>query len=69
MSESLDFFVRAVLFVVTLCCGCFALVYTVVYFSGPQVSTSDRREAKFRTACESVGGKTVWNGRQWECLK
>jgi hypothetical protein len=24
---------------------------------------------EFRAACSQANGKTVWNGRHWECLK
>jgi hypothetical protein len=26
-------------------------------------------EAAFKLACESTGGKAVWNFKYWECLK
>ena len=26
-------------------------------------------EAAFKQACESTGGKAVWNFKYWECLK
>ena len=26
-------------------------------------------EVNFRAACDAAKGQTVWNGRNWECLK
>jgi beta-lactamase regulating signal transducer with metallopeptidase domain len=36
---------------------------------GRKESTSERSEREFRTVCSQLKGQTVWNGRQWECLK
>jgi hypothetical protein len=30
---------------------------------------SQQTEEAFKLACESTGGKPVWNFRYWECLK
>ena len=32
-------------------------------------SWTEKVEASFRAACANVKGTTVWNGKQWECLK
>ena len=29
----------------------------------------DRNEQAFRTQCEAVNGRAVWNNKHWECLK
>lgn len=26
-------------------------------------------ESDFRAACDKVHGQTVWNGRQWDCIR
>jgi|LakMenEpi03Aug12_release.lakeMendotaPanAssembly.Ray.scaffolds.fasta_scaffold1307013_2 hypothetical protein len=31
--------------------------------------TQDQIGVEFRAACSQANGKTVWNGRHWECLK
>lgn len=28
-----------------------------------------RNHGKFEDACTEAGGKTVWDGRQWQCIK
>lgn len=32
------------------------------------VGTGSKR-GKFEAVCTEVGGKTVWNGREWQCIK
>ena len=32
-------------------------------------SLGTNTEINFRVVCDSVKGQTVWNGKQWECLK
>jgi len=32
-------------------------------------SWTEKVEARFRAVCTNVKGTTVWNGKQWECLK
>lgn len=48
-----------------------ALVLIPVVFVDINQSRERIRANKeeFRAACESVHGKTVWDGRQWSCLK
>lgn len=45
------------------------LVYVLRNLDVRGESQFDRITSEFNQACTSVNGKTVWNGRNWECLK
>lgn len=35
----------------------------------PLEGRKSQTEINFRSACAEVKGRTVWNGRNWECIK
>ena len=43
------------------------IIFTVVWLF-PPAAVSDT-ESRFRAACDATNGKTVWNGKHWECWK
>ena len=53
-----------------------ALIFGILFAAGLVVLFGDSFERKqnpleleFRAACSQLNGKTVWSGKQWECLK
>jgi len=47
----------------------FAAAGLVVLFGGSFERKQNPLELEFRAACSQLNGKTVWSGKQWECLK
>ena len=43
------------------------IIFTVIWMF-PAVTGSDTA-SRFRAACDAANGKTVWNGKYWECWK
>jgi len=44
------------------------ILSAVAFFQEAQARNQQTSEA-FKSACESTGGKAVWNFKHWECLK
>jgi len=50
------------LVIILMVCGVWEL-------SNDTVKVPSNTEVTFRAACDNVKGQTVWNGKNWECIK
>ena len=57
----------SILLVIGFCTCCLVLLLAAAGFG--QISGASQTEIDFRAACDAVKGTSVWNGRNWSCLK
>ena len=63
-------FLQAVLLILTLLFITAVIVFAFSKFTDSEHRTQlEQRESQYRTACEAVKGRVVWNGKHWECLR
>lgn len=63
-------FLQAVLLILTLLFIAAVTIFVFANFTDRTHQTQqEQRESQYRTACEAVKGRVVWNGNHWECLR
>ena len=71
MIDTIRQFLKEMLIVLLLLFITAVIVFVVVanYTDSEHRTQLDQRESQYRAACAEVNGRTVWNGRHWECLR
>ena len=60
---------EAAIVFVFIALAAWGIVWLLTEVVGVQTNRENTVYTNFKTSCDGVGGKTTWNGRNWECLK